>query len=104
MRMEFLAVGLGASPNHRRFDLVAQVVECWLLVHPGPDAAQLCPAAEMADPGEAHGEAWRSNSGQRGIDVVELRPVHLADEAQRQVKILRRRPAGARQAAAEQAQ
>ena len=80
------------------------MVEGRLFVDAHPEAAQFRPTAEMADPGQADGEARRPDSSQGRVDVVELGAVDLTDEAERDVEALRLDPARARQAAGEQAQ
>lgn len=43
---------------------------------------------EDADPGDSDGRRRRMDLGKHGRDVLALGPVHLADEAQRQVQLL----------------
>src|SRR3546814_5292310 len=69
-----------------------------------PHRAQPSPVAEVADPRERQGKARQMNAGKGGVDVLGMMTLHLADEAQGQVQVLRRDPARAGQAVAEVAQ
>src|SRR3546814_4736965 len=59
---------------------------------------------EVADPRERQGKARQMNAGKGGVDVLGMMTLHLSDEAQGQVQVLRRDPARAGQAVAEVAQ
>src|SRR3546814_14926281 len=66
-----------------------------------PHRAQPSPVAEVADPRERQGKARQMNAGKGGVDVLGMMTLHIADEAQGQVQVLRRDPARAGQAVAE---
>jgi hypothetical protein len=71
-----------------------------LLLDAGPDRLDPIAAGEMADPGETQLETRRADIGQRGIDIVHVAAIDVAEEAERDVEILRRHPAGAGEPAA----
>jgi len=102
MRRELAAFGRQAGTDERRFDLAVQMLQRRIACHAGPDRARPGAVAEVADAVEAEREGGRLHAGQRGIDIAERRFLHLADETERQVHRLRRQPARAGHAAAEQ--
>src|SRR5262249_60344769 len=100
----FLPAGRQPGPNASRSALVPQMEQGRLFADAAPQAAQLRTVAEMANTGEADGEARRADPRQARIDVVELCAIHLTDKAERQVEAFRLDPAHAGQPAGEQAQ
>ncbi len=58
----------------------------------------------MSDSGETELKARRPDIGEGRVDIIHVAAIDIAEKAQGDVKILRRHPACARQAATEQAQ
>src|SRR5207244_869080 len=85
-------------------DLVMEMLQRRFLLDAGPDRLHPIAAGEMSDARELQLEARRPNAGERGIDIIRVAAIDLAQESQRDVEILRRYPAGSREPAAEQAE
>jgi len=99
MRHELVAIGRQAGPYHRRFDLVAQVLQGRREPHPRPQEPYALAVAEMADAGEVHFESRRPQAPKRQVDVGGDARIDVADETQGQVQVFRRHPAQIGQAA-----
>ena len=61
-------------------------------------------AGEMSHAREAQHEAGCPDVGKRGIDIINVAAIDIAEETQGDVEVLRRHPASTGQAAAEKAQ
>src|SRR5690606_32001060 len=76
-------------------DLLPQAFEPLARRHARPQRGGLALASKVPDPFDAQVEGWPFDPAQRIGEIVGHRPLHLADEAQRQVKVVILHPARA---------
>src|SRR5690606_30891022 len=84
-------------------DLALQALQHLIRLDADPDRTQPALVTEITHTRQGQREAWEMNGREGSIDVLRLVPLDLADEAQRQMQVLRRHPARAGQTIAESA-
>src|SRR3954471_15046812 len=75
-----------------------------LLLHARPDGLDAIAAGEMTDTGESEIKPRRTDTRESCIDIIHVAAIDIAEETQRDVKILRRDPAGAGESPTEKPQ
>lgn len=99
---EFAVLGFKAEGEEAGGNLALEDGQGFAVGDPGPDHARLATRGEEAEALEAQGKDGECNLGQGLADIEEGATADLADEAEGEVELFRRGPAGSGQAAAEQ--
>lgn len=94
MRLKGTRFGIDADTREELVDLAVECRNRFLWLDAGPDGVRATPAFEHSDPGKARGDGGRVQAAERRGDILGTVAVDLADEAQRQVKLVVALPAG----------
>src|ERR1041384_7861034 len=94
VRKVALAIRCKAYAHERRLDLALQMHQGLARAHARPECGRPL-AAELAHTMQCERKGGRIDAKQRIVNGACLAPIHLADESQREMKLLARLPARA---------